>query len=149
MPKGIFKRTKEMYIGRGKNISSAKLGRPSGHLGRKRSEETRQKISKAQKGLQAGSKHHNYKGGISLDENGKIDMNLYHKRKKEKQAGRPRPELCEICGNGGRICYDHNHETGNFRGWICHRCNVILGLAKEETVILNNLIEYLNKNASN
>lgn len=149
MPKGIFQRTKEMYKGRGEAISKAKLGKPSPLKGMKRSEEFRRKNSESHKGLHSGSKHPNYKGGISLDENGNIDMNLYHKRKMENRAGRPKPSECELCGNGGKICFDHNHETGKFRGWICHRCNVILGLAKEEVIILEKLIEYLKLDANN
>jgi hypothetical protein len=58
---------------------------------------------------------------------------------------------CEICGALGNetkkgIVYDHNHLTGKFRGWICLRCNVALGMVKDNIEILQNLIEYLIKN---
>ena len=65
----------------------------------------------------------------------------------EKIAGRKRPERCEICGSKRTIVFDHDHETGKFRGWICDRCNKILGLAKDDINLLNFLISYL-KNSS-
>ena len=72
------------------------------------------------------------------------------KRKREKLAGRPRPELCEICGRPpiGKwkvLHFDHDHETGAFRGWICHKCNTALGLADDDPKILLKLVEYLKR----
>ena len=58
------------------------------------------------------------------------------------------PEKCEICGKRDtkkKLCYDHNHETGKFRGWLCMRCNTTLGLVEENTEILSALIRYINK----
>ena len=65
--------------------------------------------------------------------------------KLEKVAGRPKPEICEICGKGGRICFDHCHKTGKFRGWICESCNVLLGFAKDDISTLQSLVKYLKK----
>ena len=65
-------------------------------------------------------------------------------KKLEELAGRVRPPVCEICGGATRgIVFDHNHETGQFRGWICHPCNVILGLAKDSPEALRRLANYL------
>lgn len=128
----------------------AKLGIP-------RSEETKKKIGLASKGNQyakgvvlseerkekirqfmmgnkfnktpKGPKHHNWTGGT-----------------KEQRAGRPKPEICEICGGGGRICFDHDHSNGKFRGWICHGCNSALGFARDSVQQLQKLIDYLNQN---
>lgn len=83
-----------------------------------------------------GDKHPNWKGGIT----GK-----YLLEKREIAVGRKKPEQCELCGSMGRICYDHDHSTGNFRGWICHRCNVVLGMVKDNRELLSAMIEYLNK----
>jgi hypothetical protein len=40
--------------------------------------------------------------------------------------------------------YDHDHVTGEFRGWLCTRCNVTLGMVKENVEILSALASYLN-----
>jgi hypothetical protein len=78
----------------------------------------------------SGKKNWNWKGGISA---------LYRR----KHATRKKPEQCEICGALGTICCDHNHQTGKFRGWICHRCNFAIGLVKDNTETLNSMINYL------
>ena len=32
---------------------------------------------------------------------------------------------CEICGKRAeKLRFDHCHGTGQFRGWLCHKCNV-------------------------
>jgi hypothetical protein len=43
---------------------------------------------------------------------------------------------------------DHHHETGEFRGWLCHKCNPTLGNAKDSSRILANLIHYLEHRGS-
>jgi len=66
-------------------------------------------------------------------------------------AGRPQPAdgLCEVCrrpptGRGG-LHWDHDHKTGLFRGWICHACNVSLGLLGDSILILLKLAWYVFK----
>jgi hypothetical protein len=54
-----------------------------------------------------------------------------------------RPETCEVCSRKGRIAYDHSHETGWFRGWLCNGCNLTLGLVKDDPEILRKLADYL------
>ena len=58
---------------------------------------------------------------------------------------------CKVCGApeielGKKLCMDHNHDTGEFRGWLCSRCNKILGLAKDNEDVLFALTEYLLDN---
>lgn len=67
----------------------------------------------------------------------------YNRKRKEIKAGRERPAVCEACGRGGQICFDHCHITGKFRGWLCHKCNCILGLASDKSEILISLAKYL------
>ena len=79
----------------------------------------------------------------------KENLVSYRLRKKEEIAGRPRPEFCEICQSPatqcrwGKLAFDHCHQTGAFRGWICYRCNTILGHAHDDPEILRKLIDYL------
>lgn len=57
----------------------------------------------------------------------------------------PRPENCNVCGSSEKICYDHDHLTGKFRGWLCQKCNVALGMIKDNVETLKSLIAYLEK----
>lgn len=55
---------------------------------------------------------------------------------------------CAICDVPEIECnqklhLDHDHETGNFRGWLCYHCNNILGRAKDSEEILINALHYL------
>lgn len=58
-------------------------------------------------------------------------------------GGRPKPDHCDICGMGGRVCFDHSHASGVFRGWLCNRCNLILGHATDDPAVLRRLADYL------
>jgi len=62
--------------------------------------------------------------------------------------------VCKICGlpetrfAGGRITnlsVDHNHETSVVRGLLCHFCNMMLGMAKDNPKILTNAAKYLKE----
>lgn len=58
--------------------------------------------------------------------------------------------LCRVCkrrptGKRSSLCIDHDEVTGQFRGLLCHNCNVILGLAHEEPDRLRALAEYLER----
>lgn len=64
--------------------------------------------------------------------------------KREAIAGRPRPDACELCGElHGRVVWDHCHATGSFRGWLCDRCNKVLGLVYDSPGLLRDLARYL------
>ena len=55
---------------------------------------------------------------------------------------------CNICLNNFQIHelhIDHNHKTNLVRGLLCPHCNTALGLVKEDTNILINMVNYLNK----
>lgn len=62
-----------------------------------------------------------------------------------KLAGSPKPEACEICRSRIRICFDHCHASGKFRGWICNTCNSLLGIAKDNPDFLRALAAYLER----
>lgn len=54
---------------------------------------------------------------------------------------------CEICQGpfekGPEL--DHCHSTGNLRGWLCGKCNRMLGLVNDSISILQEAIKYLEK----
>ena len=56
---------------------------------------------------------------------------------------------CPICnktfivGITGRVVIDHDHETGNFRGYLCNTCNASLGGLGDNIKELKNAITYL------
>lgn len=62
---------------------------------------------------------------------------------KTQKAGRPRSNYCEICAIEERTVFDHSHQKGHFRGWICDRCNKILGLVRDDISYLKALQIYL------
>lgn len=65
------------------------------------------------------------------------DGSLYSERPK------PKGQTCEICGTSKNICYDHNHNTNLFRGWLCNEHNLMLGFAKDDIKVLEKAIAYL------
>ena len=60
-------------------------------------------------------------------------------------AGRPKPATCEICDGTCRIAFDHCHTTGHFRGWLCERCNRLLGKVNDDPALLRKLADYLDR----
>jgi Autographiviridae endonuclease VII len=61
----------------------------------------------------------------------------------EKQKG-----CCAICKEHQtnfkkRLSVDHNHKTGQIRQLLCYKCNSLLGYAKENKIILEEAIKYL------
>ena len=76
-----------------------------------------------------------------------------------KKTAPPVPDdhVCPICNKneeqakGNNIknrpawCADHDHKSGTFRGWLCHKCNTALGLLNDNVLALNNAEKYLKK----
>jgi hypothetical protein len=63
---------------------------------------------------------------------------------------------CAICkkhillvtsGSGNRqsACIDHDHETGQIRGLLCHACNTAIGALKDDMMIVEAALIYLRK----
>jgi hypothetical protein len=50
---------------------------------------------------------------------------------------------CSICGAREDIVGDHDHETGEFRGLLCGRCNVGIGMLGDSPERLRQAAEYL------
>jgi len=71
-----------------------------------------------------------------------------------KKTAPPIPQVCQCCGldplenpNLGtmrqKLQLDHDHQTGEFRGWICDNCNVSLSRAGDNLEGVVNLVNYL------
>lgn len=57
---------------------------------------------------------------------------------------------CSICKQAEDIsirkkllCLDHCHKTGMFRGWLCTRCNSVLGYVNDDVELLSEMIIFL------
>ncbi len=60
---------------------------------------------------------------------------------------------CAVCNNHemvkiGRssisLSVDHDHETGAVRSLLCHHCNAALGMLREDPIIIESLLNYIN-----
>lgn len=61
-----------------------------------------------------------------------------------QNAERPKPACCDICRRKSeKICFDHCHKSDKFRGWLCSRCNLLLGNAEDSPELLIRMAEYL------
>lgn len=70
----------------------------------------------------------------------------------------PINHICPVClkgeeevkGLGGKKvgpwCCDHDHKTKTFRGYLCHKCNRLLGGFEEDISKLDRAKEYLLSN---
>ena len=57
---------------------------------------------------------------------------------------------CEICGDwlwieGKKTHLDHDHVTKKLRGFLCNRCNLGLGLFKDDVKNIESAMVYLDK----
>lgn len=51
---------------------------------------------------------------------------------------------CSVClSQDVRLDHDHDHETNEWRGWICRKCNLMLGLAHDNLETLTRAVDYL------
>jgi len=76
---------------------------------------------------------------------------LRYERQRIALIGRPMPSVCDICGEtpGDRpLCADHSHKRGYGRGWLCDRCNLVLGAVGDDRDLLRKMIAYLTHHAA-
>ena len=56
---------------------------------------------------------------------------------------------CEIPMTHGTtmtgMCFDHDTTTSEFRGWICKKCNTVIGFLGDNIEGIEKLIKYLEK----
>ena len=56
----------------------------------------------------------------------------------------PRCGTVEDCSES-RLHMDHDHKTGDFRGWLCNSCNLTLGLLGDSEAKIRGLSGYLKR----
>lgn len=54
-------------------------------------------------------------------------------------------KACNACGDDNQrtLVWDHDHKTGKFRGFLCNRCNLALGLMKDNPSKIRALADYI------
>lgn len=55
---------------------------------------------------------------------------------------------CQICGSTDRLVYDHCHVSGDFRGVLCHTCNLAIGHLGDDLDGLRRAFNYLSNHYS-
>jgi len=89
----------------------------------------------------------------SLENRDKQRSKDYVRRGLEVNVGEI-PDLCQVCGGTSfhaptkklsKACVDHDHKTGEVRGFLCFNCNKILGFVKDSPELLEQLAEYLRR----
>lgn len=86
---------------------------------------------------------------------------LYEARKKYGLTEKDLTQLFEAQNGSCAICcvsfatdpslkrkyyIDHDHETGEVRGLLCHSCNLVLGFSRDNVGTLLSAIKYLKQN---
>jgi len=79
-----------------------------------------------------------YRCSVPSNERSKLYKRAYRASKRVMMQ-----DHCEICGTTYKLCYDHSHETGEYRGTLCGRCNSAIGLFDDNIQFLTNAISYL------
>lgn len=101
--------------------------------------------------VRASSKKSNDKWPLHNPERRKaITLKASRTRQGLPEPTRPVGLNCECCGTPRsalkrELHLDHNHETGAFRGWLCGRCNVGIGMLGDNVAGLQRAIAYLER----
>lgn len=66
-----------------------------------------------------------------------------------KQLNMKRPPIgtpCDLClSTSQKLHFDHDHDTGKFRGWLCIKCNTSIGHLGDSVAGLQRAITYLQQ----
>jgi hypothetical protein len=100
---------------------------------------------KEEKYLYDFPKHSHYKD--NLDSRCKECIKKHNKLREQLHKKAPaRPSACECCGEiPYKWCLDHDHQTNEFRGWLCDKCNTGIGKLGDNLDGLHKAVIYLQK----
>lgn len=71
-----------------------------------------------------------------------LDLDTYNKMVQSQNG------LCAICKKPpgkGRLCVDHNHQTGQIRELLCRRCNLGIGSFNDDPALIESASFYVKK----
>jgi hypothetical protein len=77
--------------------------------------------------------------------------NSHAKRERERNKPYKIPFECPICGKRtiagvtSKIVLDHNHNTGEIRGWVCDSCNTGIGRFKDDIKLIKSAMKFLEQ----
>jgi hypothetical protein len=72
-----------------------------------------------------------------------ISTTEYDKKLKKQKNGCA--ICCKPCASGKNLAVDHCHKSGMIRGLLCSKCNLGLGLFKDDIILLATAKKYLTK----
>ena len=89
--------------------------------------------------------HLKYKYSLTIDE---LNQALKDQKNGCAICEEVLPDLLVYNNRRRGYAIDHNHETGQFRGILCLKCNSMLGMAQDSQDILEKASAYLQKRGS-
>ena len=60
-----------------------------------------------------------------------------------RKTAPPMSKGCDICGKKTKLVLDHCYENKTFRGWLCHHCNLAIGILGDNIEGLERAIRYV------
>jgi hypothetical protein len=60
-----------------------------------------------------------------------------------KICGKPGAHYLQVAKGQDKLCVDHCHDSLEVRGLLCRKCNILIGFADNDPVVLLKAIDYL------
>lgn len=115
-----------------------------------RRKEILKKYKKSPKGVESTKRYKKSHKGVESRRRGALSWKYKISEQRYFEILKNQVGLCAICGSASprrkgseNFAVDHNHTTMEVRGLLCHPCNVMIGLAKDNIEVLETAIKYL------
>ena len=93
-------------------------------------------------------RHQNHTGkhGYTRNECKECERAYNKQRQAARKTAPPKSAVCDMpgCNNTKGLVMDHDHNTGEFRGWLCPKCNSGIGAFNDDISRMANTVIYLN-----